>query len=239
MRDLLLCLLVCTFACTGCTSTNTSNTARTATEQLLISNAIDDSLSNVDFGAFAGHSVFLEEKYMESVDKNYTIGSIRHRLMMQGVTIVDKKEESDICLEVRSGGVGTDSSKMFLGIPEVAIPGMVTLPELRVVTKESQNAAAKLGIVAYHTKSGQILGDGGVSLSQSDRNNWYVLGVGPYENGTLKKEIADSAQQASYTPNVKIPKQVAFQPSYSSGAGGVYNDSTGRIRLAGEEKPQH
>ncbi|MDG2391444.1 MAG: hypothetical protein P8M30_19230 [Planctomycetaceae bacterium] len=238
MRALLFCLLVCATAITGCTSTATSNTARTATEQLLISNAIDDSLSNVDFGAFAGHNVFLEEKYMESVDKNYTIGSIRHRLMMQGVSIVDKKENSDICLELRSGGVGTDSSKMFLGIPEVAIPGMVTLPELRFVSKESQNAAAKLGIVAYHTKSGQILGDGGVSLAQSDRNNWYVLGIGPYENGSLKKEIADSVQQASYTPNRKMPRQVAFLPSYSSGAGGAYDDTTARIRLAGEEQPQ-
>jgi len=175
MRDLLFCLLVCTTLFTGCTSTNTSNTARTATEQLLISNAIDDSLSHVDFSAFAGHSVFLEEKYIDSVDKNYTVASIRHRLMMQGVSIADKKEDSEICLEVRSGGIGTDSSKMFLGIPEVAVPGMVTLPELRFITKESQDAAAKIGIVAYHTKSGQILGEGGVSLAQSDRNTNLIL----------------------------------------------------------------
>jgi hypothetical protein len=204
----------------------------------LISNAIDDSLSHVDFSAFAGHSVFLEEKYIDSVDKNYTVASIRHRLMMQGVSIADKKEDSEICLEVRSGGIGTDSSKMFLGIPEVAVPGMVTLPELRFITKESQDAAAKIGIVAYHTKSGQILGEGGVSLAQSDRNNWYVLGVGPYQNGSLKKDIEESTRQTSYSPNVKIPKQVAFQPSYSSGAGGIYNDTTARIRLAGEEKEQ-
>ena len=156
--------------------------------------------------------VFLEEKYIDSVDKNYTVASIRHRLMMQGVSIADKKEDSEICLEVRSGGIGTDSSKMFLGIPEVAVPGMVTLPELRFITKESQDAAAKIGIVAYHTKSGQILGEGGVSLAQSDRNNWYVLGVGPYQNGSLKKDIEESTRQTSYSPNVKIPKQVAFQP---------------------------
>jgi len=235
MRTLLFGLCVCACMTVGCTSTNSSNTARTATEQLLISNAVDDSLSKVDFGAFAGHNVFLEEKYIESVDKNYIIASIRHRLMMQGIKVVDKKEASDICLEVRSGGVGTDSTKMFVGVPEIAIPGMLTLPEMRLVTRESQNAAAKLGVVAYHTKTGQILGNGGVSLAQSDRNNWYVMGIGPYQNGSLKQEIAEAEQQAAYTPDVEIPNQVAFQSSFSSEPR-IHQDSTARVRLAGQKE---
>lgn len=235
MRVLLFALFVSAIATSGCTSTNSSNTPRTATEQLLISNAVDDSLSNIDFGAFAGHDVFLEEKYIESVDKNYIIASVRHRLMMQGVRVVDKKEGSDICLELRSGGVGTDSTDMFLGVPEISLPGLVTLPEVRFVTKESQEAAAKLGIVAYHTETGNILGEGGVSLAQSDRNNWYVLGVGPYQNGSLKEEIAEAKKKSAYTREIEIPNQVAFQPAFSSDSPAA-GEAAGRIRLAGEEK---
>ena len=202
----------------------------TATEQLLISNAVDDSLSNIDFGKFAGHNVFLEEKYMESIDKPYILGSVRHRLMMQGVRIVDKKEDSDVTIEMRSGAVGTDSSKMFVGVPEVVVPGMVTIPELRVMNRDMQQATAKIGMVAYHTETGQVLGDGGVSLSQSDRNNWYVLGVGPYRNGSLEREIDESKDISLQTPDVEIPRQVAFQPAHYAPYAG--RETTGSVRLA-------
>lgn len=49
-------LLVCagTVFTLSCTSANSSNTARTATEQMLISNAVDHSLSKVDFQVFRG-----------------------------------------------------------------------------------------------------------------------------------------------------------------------------------------
>ncbi|MES2790588.1 MAG: DUF6655 family protein, partial [Planctomycetota bacterium] len=52
----------------GCTSTKTSNTARTGTEQLLISNAVDQSLAKVDFSQMAGKKILVEEKYLDSVD---------------------------------------------------------------------------------------------------------------------------------------------------------------------------
>lgn len=67
----------------GCTSTKQSNTARTATEQLLISNAVDQSLNKVDFSSLSGSAVFVEEKHLDCVDKGYILGSIRHRLLRQ------------------------------------------------------------------------------------------------------------------------------------------------------------
>ena len=61
----------------GCTSTRQSNTARTAREQLLVSNAVDQALAKVDFAPFRGLQVLVEEKYLDCVDKGYVIGSIR------------------------------------------------------------------------------------------------------------------------------------------------------------------
>lgn len=225
----------------GCATSKTSNTVRTATEQLLISNAVDESLANIDFGNFAGHNVFLEEKYMDSIDKAYILGSVRHRLMMQGVRIVDKKEESDVTIEMRSGGVGTDSSEMFVGVPEIVVPGMLTIPELRVMNRDMQQGTAKIGMVAYHTESGQVLGNGGVSLSQSDRNNWYVLGVGPYRNGSLEKEIHESKDISLQTPDVEIPRQVAFQPAHYAPAATPYTgqEAAGSVRWTSEESPKN
>jgi len=60
----------------GCASTKTSNTARTGTEQLLITNAVDQALDKIDFRAFRGHTVYLDDRYVECLDKQYVIASV-------------------------------------------------------------------------------------------------------------------------------------------------------------------
>src|ERR1043166_1148650 len=91
----LCCLLLALVGSTGCTSTKQSNTARTATEQLLISNAVDQSLNKVDFTPLTGSTVFVEEKYIDCVDKGYIIGSVRHKLLQAGALLAGKAEEAD------------------------------------------------------------------------------------------------------------------------------------------------
>jgi hypothetical protein len=103
---------------------------------MLISNAIDQSLSKVDFRAFGGQKVFLEEKYLDCVDKNYIVSSVRHRVLLQGAQVVGKPEEADLVLEIRSGAVGTDASSSFLGVPAFSVPGMFAIPEIKLVNRE-------------------------------------------------------------------------------------------------------
>lgn len=195
----------------GCASTKTTNTARTAQEQLLISNSIDQALDKVDFTAFGGAKVFIDEKYLECVDKQYLVGSVRHRVLRSGASLVEKADEADIIVEVRSGGVGTNTSDMFLGSPALSVPGPlpISLPEVRLLSKQAQMGIAKIGIVAYDAKTREMLGDGGMTMAQSDDSNWYVFGVGPYQKGTVRHEIASglNTQPSSYQP---LPYNVAF-----------------------------
>lgn len=194
----------------GCTSTNSSNTARTASEQMLISNAVDQALSKVDFQVFGGRKVFIEEKYLDCADKNYVASSVRHRVLMQGGQLAGKPEEADVILEVRSGAVGTNSSNSFLGIPQMQIPGMISTPEIKLVNRVNQTGMAKIGLVAYDAKTHQVLGDGGMSLAKSADNNWYVLGIGPWQNGSVKKEIERGQPRYANQPWIEVPPQVAF-----------------------------
>ncbi len=205
-------LVVCAaiVSLTGCTSTNSSNTARTATEQMLVSNAVDQSLSKVDFQAFGGRKVFVEEKYLDCIDKNYVASSVRHRVLMQGGQIASKAEEADLILEVRSGAVGTNSSNSFLGIPQIQIPGMFATPEIKLINRVNQSGTAKIGLVAYDAKTHQVLGDGGMSLAKSADNNWYVFGIGPWQNGSVKSEIERGQPRRSNQPWIEVPPQVAF-----------------------------
>lgn len=200
----------CLLAAVGCTSASSSNTARTATEQMLVSNAVDQALSKVDFQAFGGRNVFVEEKFLDCVDKNYVVSSVRHRVLMQGAHIVPKVEEADVVLEVRSGAVGTNSSNSFLGIPEITIPGMFATPEVKLVNRVNQIGMAKLGLVAYDAKTHQVLGDGGMSLARSDENNWFVFGIGPMQNGSVKQEVKKGQPRYSNQPWISVPSQVAF-----------------------------
>jgi hypothetical protein len=195
----------------GCSTTRTSDTSRTGLEQLLISNAVDQALNKVDFTPFVGKAVYLDEKYLECTDKNYVIASIRHRLFRHGATVAAKREEADVVLEVRSGAVGTDNSDSYIGIPEVVLPGIVTLPEVRFFTRTRQHGTAKLGLVAYDAKTSRQLGDGGVTLARSHESNLYLFGVGPFQSGSVREEMSDALDTSGAYPEEELPMHVSFR----------------------------
>lgn len=205
-----MCLMLTLLISCGCTSMKTTNTARSSVEQMLVSNAVDQSLDKVDFHPFSGHKVFLEEKYIDCVDKAYVIGSIRHRLLHVGCKLVDKVDDAEIVLEPRSGSVGTTNSDSYVGIPEIALPGMLTLPEVRIATRTQQIGVAKIGIAAYDAKTRAALGEGGVTLAQSDDTNYSAFGIGPYQRGTIKNEVKRSTSGNAGITRGRIPVQVAF-----------------------------
>lgn len=213
----------------GCTSTSTTNTARAAKEQLLISNAVDRTLNKVSFAPLSGQRVYVEEKYLECVDKPYVAGSIRHRVARSGARIVDKPEEADVVMEIRSGGVGTDTAESFLGVPEIALPGMLTLPEIRFATKTAQQGFAKIGIVAYDAASKEVLGDGGMSIAHADDVNWSVLGLGPWMSGTIQTEIQQAKTRQTGQAWQPLPSRVAFSTPHMSA--GSYTEAPAQPRF--------
>ena len=202
--------LFCMSLLCGCASTVTSNTARTAKEQMLLSNAVDQSLAKVDFTPLYDQKVFVDEKYLECVDKPYIMGSVRHRVMRAGGYIVDKAEDASIVMEVRSGGVGTDTSESYLGTPEIALPGMLTVPEIRVAERKSQYGYAKLGLVLYDASTRKILGEGGVAMAQSNDSNSFVMGIGPFQNGSLKEDVKQAKMRTPGMSHRRMPTSVAF-----------------------------
>jgi hypothetical protein len=218
----------------GCTTTKQSNTARSATEQLLISNAVDQSLNKIDFSPLAGSAVFVEEKYIDCVDKGYVIGSIRHKLLQAGATLAAKPEEAEAITEVRSGSVGTDTTSAYIGIPGFTAPGMIGIPDIKLATRDSQKAVAKIGIVAYSVKSKRELGEGGVSMAQADDTNSYLLGYGPKQSGTLRYEVNRSTSLQAGQPVRELPSQVAFtQPPHN-----LRKSDEGTIKLSGGEREE-
>ena len=179
----------------GCTTTRTTDTPRTALEQLLISNAVDRAVEKVDFEPLRGHAVFMEEKYLDGLDRNYVAGTVRYKILRGGATLVAKPEDAEIILEVRNGGVGTDRVDRFVGMPKVEMTTVlpVGIPEVKLFSRTTQTGTAKIGLVAYHAKTRALLGDGGMTMARSNDNKAYVLGFGPLSTGTVDNEIAANA----------------------------------------------
>jgi hypothetical protein len=198
-------------ALVGCTSISTTNTPRTSTEQLLISNAIDGALDKINFTPFAGTNVYLEEKYVEGVDSKYLIASVRHRVLHAGARLVSKPDEADVVLELRNGGIGTASQDSYVGTPQIGIPGMVSLPEVKLLERKRQQGAAKIGLVAYDSRTGEILGEGGITLSHSDDSNWYLAGVGPWRTGSIRNEIEQRTSGTAAVRRQVLPESVVFE----------------------------
>ncbi len=175
--------------CLGCASSRTSHTARTATEQVLLSNAIDQTLENVSFEPLGARRVFIDDKYLDAVDKGYVIGTLRHKTLAAGGWLAKNADEADVVIEPRSGGVGTDSEESFVGIPALSVPGMpISLPDVKFISRNTQLAMAKLALVAYEPKTGAAVGLGGQTTGVTQHDDMYVLGMGPFRSGAVKQE---------------------------------------------------
>jgi hypothetical protein len=172
-------------------------------EQLLISNAVDQTMAKTVLPDVAGQKVFLEEKYLDSVDKGYIVGSMRRKILNAGGLLVDKKEDSQVTIELCSGAVGTDNVESFIGSPGLTVPGLpVELPEIRLYEKKSQFGTAKLSVVAYDTPSGQMVYDGSGTLARADDENWTVLGLGPFQEGSVRTELNRNTADTDFTARV-------------------------------------
>ena len=184
------CVLLVLVLGTGCASIKRSDTARTGLEQLLVSSAIDRSLNKVDLRPIARAKVYVEEKYLDCVDKNYVLIALHQRLLAQECTLVAKAEEADVVLEVGSGGVGTDRQELYVGVPEISLPAsQVSLPKVSFFERNRANGTAKLVVVAYDAKTRRPVINTAPALARSDHKNWTFLGSGPIVSGSVPSEI--------------------------------------------------
>jgi len=203
-------LIATSLVLSGCASMKESDTARTGLEQLLISSAVDQSLDKVDFTPVSGAKIFLKADYLDSVDKNYVLMSMRSRLLRNGCTLVDKAEESDVVMEVASGGIGTDRTDLEVGTPAVPLGLMGTIPKVTVYERKRAMGTAKLCIVATDSKTSQPVINSGFSLARSDHQHWSMMGTGPVISGSVARQLEENTGTSeSLLPTATVTKKIA------------------------------
>lgn len=180
------------FAVGGCGTVKTTGTARTGTEQLLLTNAWDTALQKVDFRPLTGVPVYLDTANVTAVDQGWVVSSLRQAMLAQGVLLRAKPEQAQWIVEARVGAYGTDDYNWLLGIPQTTIPPTVTgmptgtIPELPVIKKSDQWGVAKLALFAFDRSSGQFVWSSGTVLATSNSKDVYIGGFGPIQSGTIR-----------------------------------------------------
>lgn len=194
--------LVCLAApACGCGSTK----SRLATEQLVLSDAVDHAVAEIDFRPLAGRKVFLDTRYVQNVKTNpgntvvtadYIISSLRQQMAAADCRLQDKVEDAEVIVEARVGALGTDANEVVYGIPAnnasaaaAALipnaPPIPAIPEISVGRWEAQLGAAKLAVFAYDRETRRALWQSGLSRAKSTANDLWVFGVGPFQRGTV------------------------------------------------------
>jgi hypothetical protein len=215
----------------GCGVTRSTDTVRTATEQLLISDAIDRAVQTMNLQTLSGQTVFLDDsKLGDTVDRNYYISTLRQQLLANGCELRDQKDQADFVVEARAGAIGTDRNDLLFGIPSMNVP-MIPLvqpvpsaiPEIPIAKRKDQRGVAKIAVFAYHRASGTPVWQSGIVRQESSANDVWILGAGPFQRGTiyegtafagknLKNEPSEDEPKPQRLPAVSVASEAIFTP---------------------------
>jgi len=186
----------------GCGLTRSTDTVRTATEQLLISDAIDRAVQSINLQTLAGRTIFLDDsKLGTAVDKDYYVSTLRQQLLANGCELRDKREDADFIVEARAGAIGTDRNDLLFGIPSMNVPQIplvqpvpAAIPEIPIAKRKDQRGVAKIAVFAYHRATGTPVWQSGIVRQESSANDVWILGAGPFQRGTIYEGTAFAGQ---------------------------------------------
>src|SRR6185437_4515287 len=169
----------------GCTTVRLTEPPQTASEQLLISTAVDHVVAQLAPRLPPGSKVFVDPQYFDTAPADavlypkYTIGAIRDRLLREGVYLADDRKTADIILEPRSGAQSIDHHTTLIGIPSFPVPipfaGNFTFPQVAFYEKDQQTGISKLAITAYSEKTGTLAASSGPALGLSEKTHYVLL----------------------------------------------------------------
>lgn len=180
---------------TGCGTTRMTDTPRSATEMLLVSQAADKAVAQIDFSPLAGKTVFLDATSVseKELDKGYLVSLVRQQLLASGALLRDERPRAEYVVDLRTGGLGTDRRSTLVGTPAVQLPSVVpgiptNVPEIALLKKNDQRGVAKVGVFAYNRITGRALWQSGTIEAESRVNDTWIFGAGPFTRGTIRKQ---------------------------------------------------
>ncbi|MDN5753785.1 MAG: hypothetical protein L0H15_10995 [Nitrosospira sp.] len=175
----------------GCTTTHrTTSSAKTAVEQLLISEAIARSLPREPTGALPiprGSTVILDVSGISpAADQMLLQQALAAWLGREGYLIQSDKKAATHQIDVIVGALGTELSGTFVGMPPVTsilIP--FSLPELAVYKSQLQTGYVKFHMNIFEIPAGRFVGSTPAFLGDAYHNHYTMALVVSFESSNL------------------------------------------------------
>jgi hypothetical protein len=175
------------------------NKSRLATEQLVVSEAVDKAVATIDFSTLSGKRVYFDTQYLDGINMGpngnvkYVISSLRQQMMAYDLRLQEKPETAEFIVEGRIGVLANDGYEVTYGIPGNAAAASATvllptpvpvpapgMPELSLGRRNHQAGTAKVGLFAYDRITREPVWQAGVKRGASDVRDTWFLGLGPY-----------------------------------------------------------
>jgi hypothetical protein len=209
------------------------NRSRLATEQLVITDAVDQAVANVDFSALSGKKVFFDTKYLtglkfpQGANIEYVISSLRQQMLAYDCRLQDKAEDADCIVEARVGALGNDGIEQTYGVPGTAAvmtastllmgtPIGGAVPELSIGRRNHHMGAAKIGIFAYDRETREPVWQAGVAKGSSQAQDIWLFGFGPFERGRIYERNTPPSMLSRIFARHKEPPEPSHLDAYRS-----------------------
>lgn len=152
--------LLCCAGLAACATATETHPTRTATEQLLVSRAVERAAAQFSLALPADARVFLDSSAFRGEGADYAASAVREALLAQGNAISTSRADADIVVEVRLGALSIDKTQRVVGIPRLTLPissnfTNVTVPELSAYSRRDRTGVAEFSAFAYEADTGR------------------------------------------------------------------------------------
>ncbi|HJT15409.1 MAG TPA: DUF6655 family protein [Dongiaceae bacterium] len=181
----------------ACTSTRETSPQRSATEQLLISTAVDRAVEGMDLEIPQGTKVFLDAGQLEGSDGKYASGAMKDRLLRDGANLVGDRGKADAVVEIRAGALSIDDRQTLVGIGSFDVPVPLAgeaakIPEIALYKQKERVGIAKIAAIGYRTADGKLIDSTGPQFGYSHEDEQVLLFFFTWRSSDLPKEKTDS-----------------------------------------------
>jgi hypothetical protein len=208
------------------------NKSRLATEQLVVSEAVDKAVATIDFSALSGKKVYFDTQYLDGINMGpngnvkYVISSLRQQMMAYDLRLQEKPDTADYVVEGRIGVLANDGYEVTYGIPGNAAAASATIllptpvpvpapgmPELSLGRRNHQAGTAKVGLFAYDRVTREPVWQAGVKRGASDVRDTWLLGLGPYQARRRTKPSPRAKANAAHGDDSTADPLTAYSSS--------------------------
>ena len=172
----------------GCTDPSITNTGRNAVQEMLLANAVERGLDQMDFRPLADKKVVLDYVYLApQTYKEYFQACAETCLYTSGATIVNKAEEADYIVRLYVGTLATENTSWNIGTPELPVPIPdtslnIAIPQLSLIKRITRNGVARFSALVLDAKTRKPFLVYREINAMSQYNNWIVFFFIPFHS---------------------------------------------------------